>query len=359
MVFMLLFFGEFPLATFANNLLMLPILLVFFYGMIVSLIISPIIPFLTETINLFLDYLLQYVITIIKFINLLPVIENRGDNLFFILLFFVLIYIFNKSNKKVKRYIAPIFFSITALYVIKLYVNYYWLHVRVFDVGQAQAVLLSNNDKHILFDAGKDLKYRLSKKSVLKNSIERLGLDTIDYLFVSHWDFDHYGDYKNLAVKKKIYYEDKGSFEKVKSIYNIANIVILNDTNAHRFKDENNRSIVSKVHFGKTSFLFTGDIAFKRERQLLGSFPLASTFVMAAHHGSQYSNSEAFIKKVNPDIVIFSVGLRNRYKHPSKEVEKRYIAKKHRTDEESYLHFISNGEQIHKLPRFIAFILFE
>ena len=358
-IFMLIFFGEFPISTFLNNLFILPLLLVFFYGAIVALICFSVLPLLSETINIFLDWFIILLVDIIKIFNLLPAINNNGNNLFFLLCFFLIILFLNRNNFKIKPYLNSIIFIVFALFITKLYLNEKWLHIRVFDLGQAQSVLVSNSSQHVLFDAGKDLRKRMSKNSSLENAINRLGIDSIDFLFLSHWDYDHYGNHKSIAIKKRYFYQNKENFNKADSIYLLKNMLIVNNIMNHKYFDENNRSLVSKLYFGSTSFLFLGDIGFKRERILTQEFPVQSNFAMAAHHGSKFSNSKNIIDKINPEITVFSVGLRNRYKHPSEIVLKRYYSKKYRTDEESYLHFISNGKEILLLPRFISFLLFE
>lgn len=86
----------------------------------------------------------------------------------------------------------------------------------------------------------------------------------------------------------------------------------------------NHRSLVIRLEYGSRSFLFPGDIDTAREDQLLEAVPdLRSDILLAPHHGSSTSNSEAFIDAVSPKIVVFSVGARNRFHFPKTDVVER------------------------------------
>jgi competence protein ComEC len=114
------------------------------------------------------------------------------------------------------------------------------------------------------------------------------------------------------------------------------------------FEDSNNTSIVSKLIFGNSSFLFTGDIYKDVEESLiLTSFDLNSKILKVAHHGSKTSTSEKFLEKVSPEIAIISVG-ENNYGHPNKEVLEileKYGIRVLRTDREGDIKIISNGKR--------------
>jgi competence protein ComEC len=115
------------------------------------------------------------------------------------------------------------------------------------------------------------------------------------------------------------------------------------------FEDSNNTSIVSKLIFGDSSFLFTGDIYKDVEESLtLTSFDLNSKILKVAHHGSKTSSSEKFLEKVLPEIAIISVG-ENDYGQPHKEVLetlKKYGIKVLRTDRGGDIKIISNGRSL-------------
>lgn len=86
------------------------------------------------------------------------------------------------------------------------------------------------------------------------------------------------------------------------------------------FKDSNETSIVNNLVFGENSFLFTGDIEEKAEKELIAKkINLDSDILKVAHHGSKTSTSLEFLKEVSPEIAIIPVG-ENSYGHPHPEV---------------------------------------
>lgn len=88
----------------------------------------------------------------------------------------------------------------------------------------------------------------------------------------------------------------------------------------------NDASCVLKVSGPGGSALLTGDIMRKSERRLLelDTTALRSDLLVAPHHGSSSSSSEAFVAAVAPGLVLFPVGYRNRWDFPKPEVVARY-----------------------------------
>ena len=92
------------------------------------------------------------------------------------------------------------------------------------------------------------------------------------------------------------------------------------------WRDINNNSLAVHVRFGTVTLLFPGDIKFKAEKEMISLYGdrLQSRILVAPHHGSKSSNSEAFVETIKPEIVIFSTGLNNRFSFPHPSVIKRY-----------------------------------
>ena len=84
--------------------------------------------------------------------------------------------------------------------------------------------------------------------------------------------------------------------------------------------DVNDYSLVVKLIYGNQSILLTGDISQNIEKML---YNVDSDILKVAHHGSNFSSEEGFIKRVNPDLSIIGVGEDNKYGHPADEVMKR------------------------------------
>ncbi|MDD3032684.1 MAG: hypothetical protein PHF88_01820, partial [Candidatus Pacebacteria bacterium] len=86
-------------------------------------------------------------------------------------------------------------------------------------------------------------------------------------------------------------------------------------------KDLNDNSLVLKLIYNDSKFLFTGDLTSNLEDDLVRSFDLESDILKVGHHGSKYSTSEVFLKAVSPNCAVISVG-QNNYGHPDEGVLK-------------------------------------
>jgi competence protein ComEC len=121
------------------------------------------------------------------------------------------------------------------------------------------------------------------------------------------------------------------------------------------WRNTNNNSLVLKVSYGPHAFLFPGDLLSEGEavigRQALDA--LASTVLIAPHHGSKSSSTPGFLDQVDPDIVVVSAGWRNRFKLPHPEVLERYARRGirvFRTDLDGAVRLISDGKTLRVLP---------
>jgi competence protein ComEC len=89
---------------------------------------------------------------------------------------------------------------------------------------------------------------------------------------------------------------------------------------------ENNSSMVIRLGFGGRSILFTGDLEAKGERELIAAgADLRATILKVPHHGSHTSSTAALIAAVDPQVAVISLGYRNRFHFPAREVLQRYL----------------------------------
>ena len=110
----------------------------------------------------------------------------------------------------------------------------------------------------------------------------------------------------------------------------------------------NDSSILLRLDYGNTSYLFTGDISSKIESKILDS-DINVDVLKVSHHGSNYSTSSKFLNKVNPKYAIILVGKNNNYNHPSSSILKRLKSKNviiYRTDINGTIKLISDGSNI-------------
>ena len=211
------------------------------------------------------------------------------------------------------------------------------LEVHFIDVGQADSILITANNKGALIDAGNSADGKL-----IIDYINNLGIEKLDFVIATHPHEDHIGgmdDVLNAFKADKFYMPDvltttktfenmldalesqnlKYTTPKIGSTFNFegANIEVLYV--GKDAKDLNNTSIVVKMTYGEKSFLFTGDAEDVVEKQILNK-DLKSDVLKVGHHGSEFSTTDEFLEKVNPEIAVISVGTGNKYKHPNKTI---------------------------------------
>ena len=91
--------------------------------------------------------------------------------------------------------------------------------------------------------------------------------------------------------------------------------------------DPNEGSLVARVRYGETSVLFTGDMGFEAEDDMLSAnVDVSATVLKVAHHGSAGSSSSEFLEAVNPQYAVISVGADNDYGHPTEATLNRLSA---------------------------------
>jgi len=107
------------------------------------------------------------------------------------------------------------------------------------------------------------------------------------------------------------------------------------------WRNVNNASIVMKLFYGSTSYLFTGDLEREGEAQIIQfNEALKSDVLKVGHHGSKTSSSDYFLQRVLPKIAVVSVGYKNKFHHPNEDVMNRisqYAETIHRTDQSGAL----------------------
>ena len=242
------------------------------------------------------------------------------------------------------------------------------LEVHFIDVGQADASLIRCDGKSMLIDGGNS-----ADSNLIYTYLKKHGVDHLDYIINTHPHEDHVGglagalnyasvgtamgsitEYDSRAFSNFVSYLEKQNrsitVPKAGDTFSLgsADVVILgpirNDENM------NNNSIVLKITFGKTSFLFTGDAEREEEQDILEmEYDLKSTVLKVGHHGSETSSSYPFLREIMPEYAVISVGKKNSYGHPHESVLSRLRdadAKVLRTDMQGDIVFTSDGETV-------------
>jgi len=279
--------------------------------------------------------------------------------------------------------IILIFISISACYfqtetIVRKSINE--LKISFIDVGQADSILLQTpNGKSVLIDAGNSNDYGTISAYINKQKIK-----TIDVLAGTHPHEDHIGAmaeviknydigsiympkvtantkvFKNLlkTIKDKKIQITNPVPGKTIDIDKDVNIGIL-APNSNKYGELNNYSIVLKLTYDKTSFIFMGDASAESEKEILEKkYDLKADVLKIGHHGSSSATTASFLEAVNPKYAIISVGKENDYGHPAKEILDRLKASKIkvlRTDELGTIVITSDGNTI-KLDKNVSAI---
>lgn len=283
-------------------------------------------------------------------------------NIFLIIIYYIIfIYILKRKKKLIYKIIIVIISLIFLINNGRIVNN----EVSILDVGQGDSSLIRLKNKNILIDTGGNINYDISK-NILIPYFKSVGIKKIDYLVLTHGDYDHMGEAINLVenfkVEKVIFncgpYNDlEQELIKVldkKKIKYYSCIKELNIDNnklyflqTKEYDNENDNSNVIYSELNVYKFMFMGDASVTTEKEIMNKYNLPDIDVLkVGHHGSKTSSSKGFINVINPKYSIISVGKNNRYGHPNKEVlENLENSKIYRTDLDGSIMFkIKNNE---------------
>ena len=316
-------------------------------GTILNLVFVPLVSFVVFPLTL-----LTFIIS--KFYSILNITTNLLEslsllfnkfkiiiyfpriNLIFVFIYLSILMLYIKFKKKICLYliiVLLIFFKIRPYMDNNTYIYY-------IDVGQGDSILVvtPHLNKIILIDTGGIVSFNENYKSnIIKNKtipfFRRIGINKVDYLFLTHGDYDHAGEatelLSNFCVKKV--FINKGNINNIekkinnKEVLTLKNFVIdnikVNSLNNNVFNNENDDSTILLFNIYDYKFLFMGDASIKTEEYLLNNYILPNVDILkVGHHGSYTSTSTDFINVIKPKYSVISVGENNMYKHPNKSV---------------------------------------
>ena len=231
----------------------------------------------------------------------------------------------------------------------------------VIDVGQGDSILIEFpfNRGNILIDTGVNDSYSIIKNITIPY-LKKRGIKNIEYLIISHGDYDHMGEAINLVNNFKVdnvifncgeYQDLEKELIKVLDKKNIKYNSCINsiDVNNNKiyflstreYNNENDNSNVIYFNYNNYKFLFMGDAGIKKEMDIIDKYNLSNIdFLKVGHHGSNTSSSKEFIESINPKYSLISVGKNNRYGHPNDSVlQNLNDSKIYRTDQDGSIMF--------------------
>ena len=246
------------------------------------------------------------------------------------------------------------------------------LRVHFIDVGQGDAALLVTSDAAILIDAGPtDTRYETAK------FVARFA-DKLDMMILTHPHEDHIGGAAQLLEEMRVdkvilpdITSEAGAFvrtldaiEQSAAVAELAEAGDVYEVGDMRLtvlapllyypENVNDCSLVVRVDYGETSFLFTGDAESASEADMLGEYTASALdcdVLKVGHHGSHTSSTPEFLAAVTPQIAVISVERGNDYGHPHTDTLRRladcgadYV---YRTDELGTITLVSDGKTVH------------
>lgn len=350
------------------------------FGILLNMIFVPLVTYIIFPLTI-ITYILPILLPILKiFTNIMEFLSLKLSllsikiyfpkiSIIIVFIYYILLLI---SIKKHTKKLIPILI----LLIIYIYIKPYFssnAYIYYLDVGQGDSTLIvmPHLSKTILIDTGGKINYKTpdwkkqkKKYSIFKDSIipfmRKLGINRLDYLILTHGDYDHMGESINLIenfnVEKVIF--NCGEFNDLENelikvldkkkinYYSCINKLNIDSNKLYflqtkKYNNENDNSSVVYTELNGYKFLFMGDAGIEKEKDILDKYNIGDIDVLkAGHHGSKTSSSKEFINEINHKYSIISVGKNNRYGHPNKEVLNNLNNSKiYRTDQDGSIMF--------------------
>ena len=244
------------------------------------------------------------------------------------------------------------------------------LYVHYIDVGQGDSELVCCNGEYMLIDAGEP-----DASDAVLEYLDALGIDRLDYLVCTHGHSDHCGGLDAVVESLEVetvftspYAGDSPSYEIfTDAIYDAGlelTVPVLGESYRlgeasfsfigplEDYDNLNDDSLVMRLEYGDTSFLFTGDMTSKAEKDLINDgADLRCDVLKVGHHGSSGSSCYQFLYEAQPGIGVISCEKGNSYGHPHEETLSRLNdadVTVYRTDLEGSIVIFSDGMKVER-----------
>ena len=247
-------------------------------------------------------------------------------------LYLVYLYYLTIGFRPIQRWISYGMIIITMLYALPIE-NRLTSEVSFINVGQGDCTLIRHHQKVILIDTG-GLTYNDVASGTLIPYLRKKRIYKIDAVFITHYDYDHYGALEGLQKEYKI----KNVYDYYSSYPVSVNGLTFNNYNTYgtTSNEENDRSLVLSFNLLNKDFLIMGDAPKWVENEIMKDYEsIPCDILKVGHHGSDTSSSDKFIQYTSPEVAIVSCGKNNKFGHPSKSVVEtlnKYHIRIRRTD---------------------------
>ena len=381
------YFNELPILTILANLIIAPLLSL---GLVLGAIMVGIyysIPGLNNILGLALDIVLNLQFKLVDLLHKIPFgrINIHSPSISEIVLYYVFILILfkivdiRKLNKNIKRTIM----YYLLFYIVCVSIFFYKdqsLEIHFIDVGQGDSILIKNKKSYYLIDTGGSIfgNFDIGKNITLPY-LKKNGIMKLNGVFISHFHEDHSQGLPLLIDKLKvdnvlISYGNPNSEAYNHIIEKNIPVTILRENDRivldkntsievlsptvdfiNRNLEENDLSLVFLLKYFNREILFTGDMEKEVENYLLDKFHRPVDIIKVPHHGSNTSSDSSLLEVIKPKIGVITVGRKNMYGHPQKEVLDRYDeigTEIFRTDTMGMIKVLLNKEYM-KIERFL------
>ena len=244
------------------------------------------------------------------------------------------------------------------------------LYVHYIDVGQGDSELVCCNGEYMLIDAGEP-----DASDAVLEYLDRHGIDKLDYLVCTHSHSDHCGGLDAVVERLDVgtvftspYAGDSPSYEiftdavydagleltvpELGESYRLGEASFSFIGPVEDYDNTNDDSLVLRLEYGDTSFLFTGDMTAKAEKDLINDgASLRCDVLKVGHHGSSGSSCYQFLYEAQPGIGVISCEKGNSYGHPHEETLSRLDdadVTVYRTDLEGSIVIFSDGMKVER-----------
>lgn len=226
--------------------------------------------------------------------------------------YFTLKYISYQKKKDIC--ILVCLFLFTQLYP---YINPFG-EILIIDVGQGDSALITLpfHQGAMLIDVAGNQKKNIPQ-DIIYPILRKKGIHKLDYVVITHDDFDHSGGLSQLEELIEI---EEVIVEKREKIIlgNVEFAMLLPDL---KWEDKNENSLLLFSELYGMNVLFMGDAGIEVEKEILKRYPLLQVDLLkVGHHGSKTSSSLPFLHEIQPQLGLISAGRNNFYGHPHQEV---------------------------------------
>ena len=379
------YYGTFQLGALLINLLVIPAIGLLVISSFILIAIGLLGFGFAGGLGTLLNQFFIFILEIITFFSSLPFVQILLPNppVTAILILSLAVLLFFKLNN-FRRIIYP---AILLMFIFLILAwpgqNNKLLQVTFVSVGQGDgSIIRFPNQSVMVMDAGENNPGLNAGERYMLPLLRYYGIKQIKYLVGTHAHSDHIGGFvpilNNIKVDTLVlpgYRYDSKLFHTILLMARSKNIPVLFKRRGDRLypdpecrayflhpfgrflqnKDQsghevNNSSLVTKIEYAQTAFLFTGDLETDAEQVLLNykSF-LHASVIKVGHHGSKTSTGDAFLSFIQPDYSVISVGRFNKFFHPSRRtVERLRVNSAHplRTDYFGGLVFRSDGREV-------------